>query len=73
MRPYRSPTPTRGWCCSTACAARGFTGKVAIAMHTPTDTEVLRAQGADVILTPFSDAAEFAVAALEKVLAPAAA
>ena len=53
--------------------SQGFAGKVAIAMHTPTDTEFLRAQGADVILTPFSDAAEFAVAALEKVLAPAAA
>jgi Kef-type K+ transport system membrane component KefB len=53
--------------------SQGFTGKVAVAMHTPTDTEMLRRQGADVILTPFSDAAEFAVAALEKILEPAAA
>ena len=40
-------------------------------MHTPRDTEMLRGHGADVILTPFSDAAEFAVAALEKILEPA--
>jgi Kef-type K+ transport system membrane component KefB/voltage-gated potassium channel Kch len=46
----------------------GFTGKIAVAMHTPTDTETLYKHGADVILTPFSDAAEFAVALLEKVL-----
>ena len=50
--------------------SQGFTGKIAVAMHTPTDTEMLHAQGADVILTPFSDAAEFAVAALEKILPP---
>jgi Kef-type K+ transport system membrane component KefB len=52
--------------------SQGFTGKIAVAMHTPRDTEMLRGQGADVILTPFSDAAEFAVAALEKILKPAA-
>jgi len=50
--------------------SRGFTGKVAVAMHTSADTGMLRGQGADVILTPFSDAAEFAVAALEKILPP---
>jgi Kef-type K+ transport system membrane component KefB len=48
--------------------AQGFTGKIAVAMHTPTDTEALRRHGADVILTPFADAAEFAVALLENVL-----
>jgi voltage-gated potassium channel Kch len=53
--------------------SQGFTGKIAVAMHTRTDTEMLRGQGADVILTPFSDAAEFAVAALEKMLPPVAA
>ena len=56
-----------------ALRSQGFRGKVAIAMHTATDTELLRAQGADLILNPFSDAAEFAVAALEKVLADVAA
>jgi hypothetical protein len=50
--------------------SQGFTGKIAVAMHTPGDTGMLREQGADVILTPFSDAAEFAVAALEKILPP---
>ena len=50
--------------------SQGFTGKIAVAMHTATDTETLYRHGADVVLTPFSDAAEFAVAALEKVLSP---
>jgi Kef-type K+ transport system membrane component KefB len=50
--------------------SHGFIGKIAVAMHTATDTEMLRGQGADVILTPFSDAAEFAVASLEKILSP---
>jgi Kef-type K+ transport system membrane component KefB len=50
--------------------SQGFTGKIAVAMHTPTDIGMLKGQGADVILTPFSDAAEFAVAALEKILPP---
>ena len=49
---------------------QGFTGKIAVAMHTPSDADMLGQQGADVILTPFSDAAEFAVAALEQILAP---
>jgi Kef-type K+ transport system membrane component KefB len=50
--------------------SQGFTGKIAVAMHTAGDTGMLRGQGADVILTPFSDAAEFAVAALEEILPP---
>jgi Kef-type K+ transport system membrane component KefB/voltage-gated potassium channel Kch len=49
---------------------QGFSGKIAVAMHTPSDADTLGQQGADVILTPFSDAAEFAVAALEQILAP---
>jgi hypothetical protein len=48
--------------------AQGFTGKIAVAMHTPSDADTLARRGADVILTPFSDAAEFAVAELEKIL-----
>jgi Kef-type K+ transport system membrane component KefB len=47
---------------------QGFRGKIAVAMHTATDAEALRRQGADVLLTPFSDAAEFAVDAMEHVL-----
>lgn len=46
----------------------GYTGHVAVAMHTPTDADLLRIHGVELILTPFSDAADFAVTALEKVL-----
>ncbi|WP_366656678.1 cation:proton antiporter [Fodinicurvata sp. EGI_FJ10296] len=49
--------------------SQGFHGRIALAMHTPTDSDALKRQGADIILTPFADAAEFAVAAMEKVLA----
>jgi Kef-type K+ transport system membrane component KefB/voltage-gated potassium channel Kch len=49
--------------------SQGYTGKIAVAMHTPTDSEILEGQGADVILTPFADAAEFAVEVLEKIVA----
>ncbi len=48
--------------------SQGFDGKIAVAMHTETDAEFLTKQGADVILTPFSDAAEFAVETLERIL-----
>ncbi len=44
----------------------GYHGHLAVAMHTPTDADLLRAQDVELILTPFSDAADFAVAALEK-------
>ncbi len=49
--------------------SQGFEGQIAVAMHTATDADVLRSQGANVVLTPFSDAAEFAVSTMEKVLA----
>ncbi len=48
--------------------SRGYTGKIAVAMHTATDAEILQGQGADLILTPFADAAEFAVEVLEKIV-----
>ncbi len=48
--------------------SQGYAGHVAVAMHTPSDADMLRRQGVNLILTPFSDAAEFAVVALEKVL-----
>lgn len=48
--------------------SQGYDGRIALAMHTPTDAEMLKRHGADVILTPFADAAEFAVTAMEKVL-----
>jgi Kef-type K+ transport system membrane component KefB len=51
-----------------ALRARGFSGKVAVAMHTATDTEMLQKGGADVLLAPFTDAAEFAVNAMEAVV-----
>jgi Kef-type K+ transport system membrane component KefB len=46
----------------------GFRGTVAVAMHTPSDAGYLRGQGVDVLLMPFSDAAEYAVEALEQAL-----
>jgi Kef-type K+ transport system membrane component KefB len=49
--------------------SQGFRGTVAVAMHTPAGAELLRDQGVDVVLTPFSDAADYAVEALEQVLA----
>jgi Kef-type K+ transport system membrane component KefB len=51
-----------------ALRGHGFRGRVAVAMHTATDAELLRERGADVLLTPFSDAAEFAVNAMEHVV-----
>ncbi len=48
--------------------SQGFGGRIAVAMHTPTDLDALRREGVDVVLTPFVDAAEFAVTALEAVL-----
>jgi len=51
-----------------ALRSQGFQGKVAVAMHTPTDLDELRRQGVDVVLTPYVDAAEFAVTALEAVM-----
>jgi Kef-type K+ transport system membrane component KefB len=50
--------------------SQGFRGTIAVAMYTPTDTESLRRQGVDIVLTPFVDAADYAVAALEKALMP---
>lgn len=64
MRSARASAASETFC----CCSLGFTGKIAVAMHTPTDTETLYAHGADVILSPFSDAAEFAVTVLEQVL-----
>jgi Kef-type K+ transport system membrane component KefB len=49
--------------------SQGYRGHIAVAMHTPTDAEVLKSHGADIVLTPFSDAAEYAVSALERALA----
>jgi hypothetical protein len=48
--------------------SQGFQGTVAVAMHTTTDMELLKDQGVDVVLTPFSDAADYAVEALEEAL-----
>lgn len=45
-----------------------FRGKVLVAMHQPEDGAALREQGADVILTPFADAAEHAVRTLQTTL-----
>ena len=49
--------------------SQGFRGRIAVAMHTETDVETLRREGVDVVLTPFSDAADFAVTSLEEALA----
>jgi len=46
----------------------GFKGKIAVAMRTDYDEEVLKRQGADVVLSPFVDAATFAVTTVEKLL-----
>ncbi len=48
--------------------SQGFAGPIAVAMHTPTDAEILKAQGADIMLTPFADAADYAVTTLENAL-----
>lgn len=42
----------------------GFTGKIAVTSHREADVEALHEAGADLILTPFRDAAERAVEAL---------
>jgi len=42
----------------------GFRGRVAVASHHPKDTEVLFGAGADIVLEPFQDAADRAVALL---------
>jgi len=41
--------------------AAGFRGRIAAASHSPRDTEVLLASGADLVLEPFQDAADRAV------------
>jgi Kef-type K+ transport system membrane component KefB len=46
----------------------GFKGKIAVAMRTDYDEEALKRQGADVVLSPFVDAATFAVTTVEKLL-----
>jgi voltage-gated potassium channel Kch len=46
-----------------------FHGKIAVAMRTDYDAEILRRQGADVVLTPFVDAASYAVQSVETLLA----
>ncbi len=48
---------------------QGFRGFTAVAVHTASDIEMLRADGVDLVVSPFSDAAEFAVSALESALA----
>jgi hypothetical protein len=45
-----------------------FRGKIAVAMRTDYDEEALRRQGADVVLSPFVDAASFAVSSVEGLL-----
>jgi Kef-type K+ transport system membrane component KefB len=45
----------------------GYRGLVAIAVNRAEDTPALRARGADIVLTPFEDAADFAV---ERLTAP---
>jgi Kef-type K+ transport system membrane component KefB/voltage-gated potassium channel Kch len=46
----------------------GFRGKIAVAMRTDYDEAALKRQGADVVLSPFLDAATFAVTTVEKLL-----
>ncbi len=45
---------------------RGFTGHVAVAAVEPSETEFLRDAGADLVMEPFQDAAERAVAHIRK-------
>jgi Kef-type K+ transport system membrane component KefB len=47
---------------------QAFGGKIAVAMRTDYDEEALRRQGADVVLSPFVDAASFAVGSVEALL-----
>ena len=42
----------------------GFTGRVAVASHSASDTQVMLSAGADMVLEPFQDAADRAVALL---------
>ncbi|QIB67049.1 cation:proton antiporter [Kineobactrum salinum] len=42
----------------------GYRGRIAVASHSEHDVEVLRTKGADLVLAPFTDAAERAVARL---------
>jgi Kef-type K+ transport system membrane component KefB len=50
--------------------SHGFSGPIAVAMHTQTDAEILKGRGADIMLTPFADAADYAVSAVEHALEP---
>lgn len=49
--------------------AAGFRGRIAAASHSPRDTEVLMASGADLVLEPFQDAADRAVELLSGAVA----
>ncbi|HEY0901399.1 MAG TPA: cation:proton antiporter family protein [Micavibrio sp.] len=42
--------------------ARGFSGRIAVSAHHPREVEALKKKGADLVLLPFYDAAERAVA-----------
>jgi Kef-type K+ transport system membrane component KefB len=48
-----------------------YTGQIAVAVHTPSDVDAVKVEGAHIVLTPFSDAADYAVTALEHLLHPA--
>jgi hypothetical protein len=51
-----------------ALREQSYCGKIAVAMRTDYDEEVLRQRGADIVLSPFIDAATFAVASVESLL-----
>ncbi len=50
------------------CRARGFDGKIAVTGGSPEDDQRYRAAGADLVLQPWADAAEQAVATLERAM-----
>ncbi|MFH2139955.1 MAG: cation:proton antiporter family protein [Pseudomonadota bacterium] len=56
-----------------ALSQHGFAGKVAVTAHHDSDARQLRKAGANLVLDPFSNAADFAVLELSGNLAPAAA
>jgi len=55
-----------------ALRAHGFHGKVALTAHNAHEARALEKQGADLVLRPFSAAAEHAAAALVQAIRPAA-
>jgi Kef-type K+ transport system membrane component KefB/voltage-gated potassium channel Kch len=51
-----------------ALREQSYCGKIAVAMRTDYDEELLRQGGADIVLSPFIDAATFAVESVESLL-----